>query len=311
MPQGFISGLKTAATSPYAFVAYLCLLSAWAFVVVAQQRLRRIAKVIGQVPPKDRAALLAKEYNVFPRSGLSAEQWIRSRRHTLLFYAFLSLVIAALALATVALTLRKEAIVKSADKTVDWQMFLYLTKADFSDAEGKTIATKSCDDVSRQKANISDPVVLPRNTPFELTGGVRLVVDNVFRTHQNMIYPIGLTTTWDHTVHTVYDGADVQKYRESISLKFQRDFLVQVTLQTPSTPGTHYILIMSGATMSPRQIFAAAVDEKETSQSMWSVTFPDLAGSVCGGYIKHPFLHPDGETENATWPIIAIPVQIQ
>lgn len=63
---------------------------------------------------------------------------------------------------------------KSAEKTVDWQMFLYLTKTDFSDADGKTIATKSCDDVSRQKADISDPVVLPRNTPFDTAPHWRL-----------------------------------------------------------------------------------------------------------------------------------------
>jgi hypothetical protein len=46
------------------------------------------------VPEKDRAALLAKEYNTTPRKGLSAEQWIRSRKHLLLFLTFVALVVA-------------------------------------------------------------------------------------------------------------------------------------------------------------------------------------------------------------------------
>jgi len=73
--------------------------------------------VITQVPPQERAALLAKEYNVLPRSGLSAEQWIRSRKHTLFFLGFLLLLIAGVVLATVALTLRKDTIVRPSSET--------------------------------------------------------------------------------------------------------------------------------------------------------------------------------------------------
>src|SRR6266496_24498 len=106
MPVSFIDGLKTAATSSYAFVAYVCLVSAWVYVAVAQHRLKQVSKVIAQVPPESRAALLAKEYNVLPRSGLSAEQWMRSRKHTLLFFACLALMIVALLITVVALTVR-------------------------------------------------------------------------------------------------------------------------------------------------------------------------------------------------------------
>ena len=148
-------------------------------------------------------------------------------------------------------------------------------------------------------------------TTVELSAGVSLVVDNVFHSHQNMIYPVGLSTTWDHTVYTVFDGQDVQRYREGIKRKFVREFFVQVTLRTPPNPGLHYVLIMSGATMTPRQLFTAAVDEKESYQSIWSTPFTDFSDAVCGGYLKHPFVHPNGDIENATWPIIAVPVSIQ
>jgi len=104
MPPGFFSSLKTAALSPYAFVAYVGLILAWAYIALAQHRLKRISKVINAVEPDERGALLAKEYSVFPRAGLSAEEWIRSRKHLLFFWAFLAVIIAVVVLTTIALT---------------------------------------------------------------------------------------------------------------------------------------------------------------------------------------------------------------
>jgi hypothetical protein len=94
VPSEFFSSIKTAATSPYALIAYVCLLAAWVYIATKGFGLRHISKIIMAVPEKDRAALLAKEYNTTPRKGLSAEQWIRSRKHLLLFLAFIALVVA-------------------------------------------------------------------------------------------------------------------------------------------------------------------------------------------------------------------------
>jgi hypothetical protein len=101
VPSEFFSNLKAAATSPYALIAYICLLAAWVYIATRGFRLRHISKIIMAVPEKDRAALLAKEYNTTPRKGLSAEQWIQSRKHLLLFLAFIALVVA---IAVVAVT---------------------------------------------------------------------------------------------------------------------------------------------------------------------------------------------------------------
>ena len=95
MPPEFFSGIKSAATSPYALIAYICALAAWVWITIAQYRLKRISAIIAKVPEKERAALLAREYSTFPRTGLSAEQWIRSRKHLLLAYAAFALIIAA------------------------------------------------------------------------------------------------------------------------------------------------------------------------------------------------------------------------
>ena len=311
MPQSLISGLETAAKSQYAFVAYICLIAAWVYVVVAQSRLKRISKAISLVPAEQRGALLSKEYNVFPRSGLSAEQWIRSRRHTLFFIGFLALVVAALIVIVVAMTLRNEIKIRVSSKPIDWQMYLYLGGVQIVDGTEKVIATRKCDEESRNKTDINDPLVLPRNSYLELAAAIRLVVDNVFPKHQNMIYPIGLSTTWDRRVFTVYDGQDVQAYREGLSSKFVRDFDPEVTLRTPDSPGLHYILIMSGATMTPRQLFTASVDETETAESIWNTPFANFSGKVCGGYLAHSFVHTNGDIEKANWPIIAVPVRIE
>ena len=51
--QPFLSALKSAATSPYAFVAYLAVLAAWTYLAAANSRLRRITSVLAQVPDVD------------------------------------------------------------------------------------------------------------------------------------------------------------------------------------------------------------------------------------------------------------------
>jgi hypothetical protein len=109
VPSEFFSSLKTAATSPYALIAYICLLAAWVYIANRGFRLGQISKIIMAVPEKDRAALLAREYNTTPRKGLSAEQWIQSRKHLLLFLAFIALVVAiAVVAVTAMMTLRRD-----------------------------------------------------------------------------------------------------------------------------------------------------------------------------------------------------------
>ena len=103
MPQEFFSSIKAAATSPYALIAYICALGAWVWTTIAQYRLKRISGIIAKVPEKERTALLAREYSTYPRTGLSAEQWIRSRKHLLLAYAVFALIVAAAVVAATAL----------------------------------------------------------------------------------------------------------------------------------------------------------------------------------------------------------------
>ena len=97
--KSFLEALQTVATSPYAFVAYVCLLAGFIYWLVSQVRLNAIARL----PAQEQAAVLKKEYNVLPRSGLSGEEWIRSRRQTLTFWAFVVLIVAVVLLGTIGL----------------------------------------------------------------------------------------------------------------------------------------------------------------------------------------------------------------
>src|SRR5262245_36648095 len=81
----FLLNLRIVAASPYAFAAYVGVAAAWTYTTVARHRLDRIAQLFKDLPPDDRIRMIMREYSTVPRSGLSAEQWIVSRRHTLFF----------------------------------------------------------------------------------------------------------------------------------------------------------------------------------------------------------------------------------
>lgn len=101
-PSIFLEHLKDAASSPFAFVAYVCVVAAWLYAATSRHRLNVMAKMIKDLPEHERIKVIEREYGTTPRAGLSAEQWIRARLHALLFLAFLSLLIAAIAVAGIA-----------------------------------------------------------------------------------------------------------------------------------------------------------------------------------------------------------------
>lgn len=104
----FLSNLNHVATSPLALVAYVAVVGAWVYVAVARHRLTRVAGVLKDLPAGQRKDVLIREYATAPRAGLSADQWITSRRHMLFFLGFLAAVICATLVVVVALTLSAE-----------------------------------------------------------------------------------------------------------------------------------------------------------------------------------------------------------
>jgi hypothetical protein len=103
--RSFLDALQVVAKSPYAFVAYVCLLAGFIYWLVSQIRLKAIARL----PAQKQAEILKREYNVFPRAGLSGDEWIRTRRQTLTFWAFVVLIVAVVLLGTIALVIVRPA----------------------------------------------------------------------------------------------------------------------------------------------------------------------------------------------------------
>jgi hypothetical protein len=101
MWQRLLDALPGAARSPSAVLLYICLLVAYLIFVSQTYRLKRISKSIALVPEKQRAAILEKEYLTFPKSGLSANQWLQSRRQLFYLLAFVATLIAGLVFALI------------------------------------------------------------------------------------------------------------------------------------------------------------------------------------------------------------------
>jgi hypothetical protein len=99
----FLESLKVVAASPYALVGYLALVAAWLTLAIYGQKIRAIGKLIKDLPERDRLEILKREYHTTPRAGLTADQWIRSRKHAFIFFAFLALVVGAIVLVLAAL----------------------------------------------------------------------------------------------------------------------------------------------------------------------------------------------------------------
>ena len=100
----FLEALKVTATSPLALIAYLALLVAWVYVLTANRRLKIIARSLKDIPEADRLKILIQEYRTTPRVGLTAEQWIRSRKHQFFFLGVIATLVGAVVIILAAMS---------------------------------------------------------------------------------------------------------------------------------------------------------------------------------------------------------------
>jgi hypothetical protein len=94
-----LKAIPTAATSSYALIAYVCAIVAYVVVAWRVSRNKTLLEHLKSLPPADRFPALQVEMGgVHLASGISPEQWLRSR---ITRYYFLAYVIAALLIALV------------------------------------------------------------------------------------------------------------------------------------------------------------------------------------------------------------------
>jgi hypothetical protein len=99
----FLAALREASRSNYAFVAYLGVLAAFAYLAVTRAKLQATTKSLAVLAAEERAEALRRLYPEFPTTGMSADEFIRSRRNAQILIAFITLVIGAVAIATIVL----------------------------------------------------------------------------------------------------------------------------------------------------------------------------------------------------------------
>jgi hypothetical protein len=202
-----------------------------------------------------------------------------------------------------------------AERSTDWQTFLYTKEIQVMNAEqsiGDILCGTRVDTATGRLVGPSpnQRLTLPSDTDVLLLVAVKLVVDNVFHNNEGLVYPIGLSTTWDHRVFTIYDGQDAQQWRTAYGPKMDRDFGRDIAVHTPNSPGTQYLLIMTGAALDARQLFAASSTTEESGNAIWNLPFNKFEGKECGGYLEHLFMHPGQRRERVSFPFIAVPVDI-
>lgn len=87
-----IKALPTVASSPLALIAFLSLVAAWLIIGIRVQRNKNLLKNLEKVPPNDRLQALRDEMGrVRIKSGLTPEQYLRSRIHLYWLIAFVTL----------------------------------------------------------------------------------------------------------------------------------------------------------------------------------------------------------------------------
>jgi hypothetical protein len=303
----FVEGLKTASTGPYAFASYALLVACWTYLVAKGQRLR----VIKKLPESDRTAVLLREYPDYPRSGLSAEQYLRSKRLTMIMIGCIAFLGALTVVSVIAIVGSSQKRISDLTSETDWQMFLTLRGAKVALGNAENSIDYTC--IEEKTGAVIKPAkleVAPGDSIL-LTLYVNLVVDNIFHKYAGLVYPVAATTTWDHAVYTIYDGKDAEEWRRNYGPKMDRDFYRDLALKAPDTKGQQFIIIVTGAALSVEQVIHGSTEGVESANSIWNEPFAQLSGHECFGYLHRPFIHLGGRQERVNWPFFAIPVLVK
>ena len=101
--DALLNGLRVAARSNYAVVAYIGLLAAWVYVAISRSRLDATTKSLKVLRAEQRAEALRRLYPEFPTTGMSADEFIRSRRNGHFLIAFIAFLVAVVAIAALAI----------------------------------------------------------------------------------------------------------------------------------------------------------------------------------------------------------------
>jgi len=95
----FAQLLESIAQYPFAVVGFIVLVGAWLVASLNYNKARKLLSTIKELPEQHRLKAIELEYKAAPRSGLSADQWLRHRQYLYVLVAFVLTLIVLLGLA--------------------------------------------------------------------------------------------------------------------------------------------------------------------------------------------------------------------
>lgn len=98
-----LDALPQVAASPLAFVGYVLTLAVWIYAISRSQRLKTLLDRIKDVPAAERSKVIQLELGEVLPEKITAEQWIRSKKHRYFFVAFVLLLATVLAIGAMAM----------------------------------------------------------------------------------------------------------------------------------------------------------------------------------------------------------------
>ena len=100
---GALKAIPQAATSPYAFIAYLVAILAWVVISYRVKRSEILMANIDKLPPEDRRIALEAEMGAAAvEGGISPEHWLKQKRQFYYFLGFLALLAVAVVVFAIA-----------------------------------------------------------------------------------------------------------------------------------------------------------------------------------------------------------------
>lgn len=159
--EKLLGALPVAATSPYAFVAYVLLVAASAAIAWRVKRHKTLLSSIEKIPVEQRAELVAREMGAPLPPGLTAEQWIQYKIHQYYLLSFLSVLICGTVVFAIAYSNPKSI-------TPKWDSSSSLSNLEIGLAKDYVRTRLGIPPVSE---NISDKLGLPEASIYERYSG--------------------------------------------------------------------------------------------------------------------------------------------
>jgi hypothetical protein len=104
MLDNFLKALPLVARHPFSFLGYVALLAVWLITTIQIQKANKLFGALQALPEGQRLQAIQLEYRTTPREGLSAQEWLESRKMTYVFAAFGSTLFSALVVCAFAIS---------------------------------------------------------------------------------------------------------------------------------------------------------------------------------------------------------------